>query len=55
MEQDPLTREWLGDGLAAMALYMFSRPKFDYFGWTIHFEQPLLNLFVAGSASESMR
>lgn len=52
VEQDPEPLQLLGDGLAAMALYMLSRPRFDHFGWTIHLESPFINLFVAGSVRD---
>jgi molecular chaperone Hsp33 len=50
---DAFTLESLRDGLAAMALYLVSRPRFESFGWTIHLEAPLRNIFVSGTASES--
>src|SRR5438045_1640829 len=36
------------DALAALALHCASRPWSESVAWTIHFEQPLLNLFVTG-------
>lgn len=49
---DPLTMTLLGDGLAALALYMSSRPRFETMGWTISLQDPLLNLFFTGSVRE---
>ena len=49
---EPAIIDLLGDGLTAMGLYLVSRPRFDHFGWTIQLQEPLLNLFFAGSASD---
>lgn len=46
---DGLILSLLRDGLAALALYMCSRPKFESLGWTINLQRPLLNLFFTGS------
>lgn len=50
--EDPTALRILEDGLSAVALYMISRPRFDFLGWTIHLEEPLRNVFVAGAAEE---
>lgn len=50
---DAFTLESLRDGIAAMALYLVSRPRFESFGWTIHLEAPLRNIFVSGTAGEA--
>ncbi|MGQ9590159.1 MAG: Hsp33 family molecular chaperone HslO [Planctomycetota bacterium] len=50
--EDPAALRILEDALSAVALYMVSRPRFDSIGWTIHLEQPLRNVFVAGAAEE---
>ncbi len=52
VEQDAATKSLLKDGLSALALYMVSRPRFETFGWTISLQDPPLNLFFTGSASE---
>lgn len=52
VELDSSLRRLLRDGLTAMSLYMFARPRFEYFGWTIHIEEPLVNVFVAGMTRE---
>ncbi len=39
----------LKDALAAMTLHLMSRPPAEVVAWTIHFEDPKLNLFVTGS------
>lgn len=50
--EDPAALRILEDALSAVALYMVSRPRFDSIGWTIHLEEPLRNVFVAGAAEE---
>lgn len=39
----------LKEALAAMALHCASRPRHESAAWTIHFQEPLLNLFVTGN------
>jgi len=39
----------LKDALAAAVLYSASKPRNETTAWTIHFEDPLLNLFVSGN------
>ena len=43
-EHDGLLKE----ALAALTLHCASRPWNEAWAWTIHFQQPLLNLFVTG-------
>jgi molecular chaperone Hsp33 len=43
-EQDGLLKE----ALAALTLHCASRPWNEAWAWTIHFREPLLNLFVTG-------
>ena len=38
----------LKEALAAMVLHAASRPRSESVAWTIHFEDPSLNLFVSG-------
>lgn len=38
----------LKEALAALTLHCASRPRNETSAWTIHFEDPLLNLFVTG-------
>jgi molecular chaperone Hsp33 len=38
----------LKEALAAMTLHCASRPRNETSAWTIHFEDPLVNLFVTG-------
>ncbi len=38
----------LKDALAALTLHCASRPRNETTAWTIHFTQPLVNLFVTG-------
>jgi molecular chaperone Hsp33 len=40
----------LKEALAAMALHSASRPRNESAAWTIHFQEPLLNLFVTGDS-----
>jgi molecular chaperone Hsp33 len=39
----------LKEALAGMALHLASRPQDEGCAWTIHYNNPLMNLFVAGS------
>lgn len=43
--------EMFKNALAALTLHCASRPWNESVAWTIHFEEPLLNLFVAGDNS----
>jgi hypothetical protein len=52
VEHDAETLQLLKDGLAALALYMVSRPRFEAFGWTFSFQEPPLNLFFTGSVDD---
>mgnify|MGYP003308469995 CR=1 FL=1 len=42
----------LKDALAGIALHLASRPWDEVSAWTIHFGEPLLNLFVTGNSNE---
>ncbi len=52
IREDGLTLQLLRDGLSALACYLVSRPRFESFGWTIGIQNPPLNLFFTGSATE---
>jgi molecular chaperone Hsp33 len=41
--------EMLKEALAALTLHCASRPRQEIVAWTIHFQEPLLNLFVTGN------
>ena len=45
----PAHDEMLKEALAALVLHCASRPRQEIVAWTIHFEEPLLNLFVTGN------
>ncbi len=45
----PLHDGLLKTALAAQTLHCASRPRNEVCAWTIHFEEPLLNLFVSGN------
>ncbi len=47
-QHDPADDELLKQGLAAVTLHSAARPWSESVAWTIHLENPLLNLFVAG-------
>lgn len=47
-QHDPAHDELLKQALAAMTLHAAARPWSEAVAWTIHLQQPLLNLFVAG-------
>ena len=49
-EHDGLLKE----ALAALTLHCASRPWNEAWAWTIHFQQPLLNLFVTGDNRRGM-
>jgi len=40
--------EMLKNGLAAIALHCASRPWNESYAWTVNFQKPLVNLFLAG-------
>ena len=44
----PEHAEMFKRALAGFALHLASRPRNETIGWTIHFQQPLVNLFLAG-------
>ncbi len=48
---DPFVRTLLSDGLIALGLHVASRPVDEHVGWTVSIQDPLLNLFFAGSSS----
>ncbi len=45
----------LKEGLAAMALHQASRPHDERCAWTIHMQDPLLNIFVTGGGYPQSR
>ncbi len=45
----PRHDEMLKEALAALTLHCASRPRQEIIAWTIHFQEPLLNLFVTGN------
>jgi molecular chaperone Hsp33 len=48
VQHDPADDELLKQALAAVTLHSAARPWSESVAWTIHLENPLLNLFVAG-------
>lgn len=49
LKNDGESDQLLKDGLAALALYLASRPRNEAVAWTLNWQSPLLNLFVTGS------
>ncbi len=47
-QHTPKHDEMLKEGLAALTLHCASRPWNESWAWTIHFTDPLLNLFMTG-------
>src|SRR6478609_5952504 len=47
-QHEPAHDQMLKEALAAITLHCASRPRNEASAWTIHFEEPLLNLFVTG-------
>src|SRR3954469_13528161 len=45
----PAHDEMLKEALAALTLHCASQPRQEIVAWTIHFQEPLLNLFVTGN------
>ncbi len=45
----PAHDEMMKEALAALTLHCASRPRREVIAWTIHFQDPLLNIFVAGN------
>jgi molecular chaperone Hsp33 len=41
--------EMMKEALSALTLHCASRPRQEVSAWTIHFQQPLLNIFVTGN------
>jgi molecular chaperone Hsp33 len=48
VQHHPSYDAMLKDALAALTLHCASRPWHETWAWTIHFQEPLLNLFVTG-------
>ena len=48
-QHSPQHDEMLKEALAAQTLHSASRPRNEICAWTIHFQDPLLNLFVTGN------
>ncbi len=46
---DPVISDMFKETLAALTLHCASRPRNETVAWTIHFEEPLLNLFLSGN------
>src|SRR3954470_1770521 len=45
----PAHDQMMKEVLAAQTLHSASRPRSEVCAWTVHFQEPLLNLFVAGN------
>ena len=43
----------LKDGLAALTLHLASRPWNEHHAWTLHFQHPMVNLFLVGDNASS--
>ena len=48
VQHEPAHDGMLKEALAALTLHCASRPWNESWAWTLHFQEPLLNLFVAG-------
>lgn len=48
IQQDDKLDAMLKDAMAALGLHLCSRPRDEICAWTIHLEEPLVNLFVTG-------
>lgn len=48
-QHKPEHDQMLKEALAALTLHCASRPRNETAAWTIHFQKPLLNLFVTGN------
>jgi molecular chaperone Hsp33 len=53
-QHEPAHDAMLKEALAALTLHSASRPWNESWAWTIHFGQPLLNLFVTGDNRRGM-
>ena len=49
LKPEPADDAMLKDALAAIALHATTKPWRQTAAWTLHFEDPLLNIFVTGS------
>ena len=52
IKTDQLNDQNLKDALAGCALHLASRPWDEVSAWTIHFSNPLINIFVTGNSNE---
>ena len=52
IKTDPTNDQKLKDALACCALHLASRPWDEVSAWTIHFSNPLINIFVTGNSNE---
>ena len=50
IRQDDQLDPMLKDAMASLALHLCSRPRDETCAWTIHLEEPLVNLFVTGGS-----
>jgi molecular chaperone Hsp33 len=48
-QHSPQHDQMMKESLAALTLHCASRPRNEVSAWTIHFQDPLLNLFVTGN------
>lgn len=48
-QHQPAHDQMMKEVLAAQTLHSASRPRNEVCAWTVHFQEPLLNLFVAGN------
>jgi molecular chaperone Hsp33 len=51
-QHEPAHDELFKKALAAITLHCASRPRNEASAWTIHLQEPLLNLFVAGDSRQ---
>ena len=49
---EPTNDQKMKDALAACTLHLASRPWTEVSAWTLHFTNPLMNLFVTGNSNE---
>ena len=52
LKPDPAHVTLFKDALAAFVLHCTARPRYEMIAWTLHFEEPMVNLFLTADSEE---
>ena len=52
LRPDPAHIALFKDALAAFVLHCTARPRYEMIAWTLHFEEPMVNLFLTADTEE---